>query len=113
MACCKENIKKEIEATLADGILPRASNNRVPLAVSTDMGWQKKGLCGRTILTQAITVPLDVGRKEFWTIWLKLKFAQSAKWPKEDVLHRTNTNVFAITLVLPRPWNLFRHVKWL
>jgi hypothetical protein len=41
--CCSTNLEGEIKATLDAGIQARVSDGRVPLAVSTDMGWQKKG----------------------------------------------------------------------
>jgi len=42
--CCAENIRKEVEATIASGILP-TDDGRVPVAFSGDTGWQGGGLC--------------------------------------------------------------------
>ena len=41
--CCEDNLQAEIIATLTDGVQARGSDGRVPISVSTDMGWQKKG----------------------------------------------------------------------
>jgi hypothetical protein len=41
--CCTDNLDKEVQATLDDGIKARTTDDRVPIAISTDMGWQKKG----------------------------------------------------------------------
>jgi len=40
--CCAENLRKEVEATIASGILP-LSDGRVPIACSGDTGWQGNG----------------------------------------------------------------------
>jgi len=40
--CCSENLRKEVEATIASGILPM-DDGRVPIAASGDTGWQGNG----------------------------------------------------------------------
>jgi len=40
--CCKENLKKEVEATIASGILPN-EDGQIPVACSGDTGWQGSG----------------------------------------------------------------------
>jgi len=40
--CCAENLRKEVEATVASGILP-TDDGRVPVACSGDTGWQGGG----------------------------------------------------------------------
>jgi len=40
--CCAENLRKEVEATIASGILP-LEDGRVPLTCSGDTGWQGNG----------------------------------------------------------------------
>ncbi len=40
--CCAENLQKEIEATIASGILP-LDDGCIPIACSGDTGWQGGG----------------------------------------------------------------------
>jgi len=40
--CCEENLQKEVEATIASGILPD-NTGRIPVACSGDTGWQGGG----------------------------------------------------------------------
>jgi len=42
LECCKENLQKEVEATIATGILPD-SDGCVGITCSGDMGWQGNG----------------------------------------------------------------------
>jgi len=42
--CCAKNLQKEVEVTIASGILP-LDNGRVPIACSGDTGWQGRGSC--------------------------------------------------------------------
>ncbi len=41
--CCTENLQKEVEATIASGILPN-DDGCIPVACSGDTGWQRNGL---------------------------------------------------------------------
>ncbi len=41
--CCQENLQKEVEATIASGILPN-EDGHVLVACSSDTGWQGSGL---------------------------------------------------------------------
>jgi len=59
--CCAENLQKEVEATIASGILP-LEDGCVPLTCSDDTGWQGNGSCmtynsqsGQTMLCGART----------------------------------------------------------
>ncbi len=59
--CCDKSLQKEVEATIASGILP-LDDGRVPVMCSGDTGWQGNGSqmtynsqSGQTTLCQAQT----------------------------------------------------------